>query len=140
MRALAADVTECFRAEGIDLHPEHVDVGDCAENFEIAFGLRVEIEIEEQADIGSSAVAERFEMNAQIAQNGLVDVQLRVIRRSETRPVTARLAVLVDEDVGLAGCEAALAHLAADCLDAVEIRDRGLVIGRMIDAPSGAMR
>ena len=51
-----------------------------------------------------------------------------------------RLAVGIDEDVGLQRGEALFAHLAADRLDAVEIGDRRLVPIRMIDAPGRAMR
>jgi len=51
-----------------------------------------------------------------------------------------RLAVGIDEDVGLHRGEAFFADLAADRLDAVEVGDRGLVPVRMIDAPGRAMR
>src|SRR4051812_846488 len=50
------------------------------------------------------------------------------------------LAVLVDENIGLAGGKTFFAHLAADRLDAVEVGDRRLVVGRVVDAPSGAVR
>ena len=140
MRALPADVAQRLGAVAVDLDPEHVEVGDLAQDLQEAFGLGVEVEVEQDVDVGPRAVADRLQMHAQVAQHGAVDVQLGMERRAEARPPAARLAVLVDEDVGLERAEALLAHLAADRLDAVEIGDGRLVVGRMIDAPGRAVR
>src|SRR3954449_7184680 len=100
MRALAANVTERFRRVAVDLDPEHVDVRDGAEDLQVAFGLGVEVEIEQQSEIGAESVTQRFEMHVQIAQYGGVDVELRIIRRAEAGAPAARvLAVLINEDV-----------------------------------------
>ena len=69
-----------------------------------------------------------------------IDVDLGLERRAEAGPPALRLAVGVDEDVGLHRGEALFAHLAADRLDAVEIGDRRLEPVGMIDAPGRAMR
>ena len=57
MRALAAYKAKRLRIEGIDLDPEHVHIFDCAQDLQIAFGLGVEVEVEQQIDIRSGAVA-----------------------------------------------------------------------------------
>src|SRR6266702_152458 len=140
MRALAADVAERLRVETVDLDPEQVHILDRAQDLQIALGLGVEVEIEQQIDIGPGAVADRLEMHAEIAQHGAVDIDFGLERRAEAGPPALRLAVGIDEDVGLHRGETFFAHLAADSLDAVEIGDRGLEPVRMINAPSRAMR
>ncbi len=77
MRAVAADITERLGIVAIDLDPEHVEVGDFAQDFQIAFGLGVEIEIEQDIDIGPGAVANGFQMHAQVAQHLAVDIESR---------------------------------------------------------------
>jgi hypothetical protein len=81
-------------------------------------------------------------VQAQVAQHGAVDVDLRLERGAEAGPPALRVppARLVEEDVGLERGEALLAHLPPHGLDAVEVGDGGLVPGRMIDAPGGAVR
>src|SRR5262249_13787879 len=77
---------------------------------------------------------------AEIAQHRAVDIDLGLERRAEAGPPAHRLAVGVEEDVGLERGEFLLAHLVADGLDAVEAGDRRLVPVGMIDAPGRAMR
>src|SRR5215472_15294311 len=134
-----SDIAERLGAVGVDLDPEHVEVRDRAQYFQIAFGLGVEIEIEHEIDVRPSAVVERLEVHAQIPQHLLVDVELGIERPPEARAPALRPAVLVHEDVGLERAKTLLAHLAADRLDAVEVSDRWLPVG-MVDAPRGAVR
>src|SRR5258706_15799531 len=140
MRTLPPDIAEGFRIEAVDLDPEHVEVGNGAQDFEITFGLGVEVEIKQDVDIGPGAIADRLEMRAQIAQYLAVDVDLRRERHSKTGSPTRRLARVVSEDVGLQRGKVLFPDLASDRLHAVEIGDRRLVPVGMIDAPGGAMR
>src|SRR3954453_12704108 len=140
MRALPADVTERFRIETVDLDPEHVEVGDGAQDLQIALGLGVEVAIKQDVDVGACPVADRLQMHAQVAQDFAIDVDLGGEGRAETRSPTGWLALVVREDVGLERGELLLAHLASDCLDAVEVLDRRLVPGGVIDPPRCAMR
>ena len=86
MRALAADIGRAPRAEGVDLDPEHVEVGDLAQDLEIPLGLGVEVEVEQDIDVRPRALAHGFQMHAQVAQHGLVDVELGIERRAEAGP------------------------------------------------------
>src|SRR5215207_3653550 len=142
MRTLASDQAERLGAITVDLDPEHVEIGDRAQDFEIALGAGVEVEIQQQIDIGPRALADRLEMHAEIAQHMAVDVALRIGRRAEAGAPALRvlLVVVVDEDVGLHGREALFTHLAADRLHPLKVVDRRLEVGRMIDAPGCAVR
>src|SRR5258708_20233846 len=140
MRTLTPDIAEGFRIEAVDLDPEHVEVGNGAQDLEITFGGGVEVEIKQDVDIGPGAIADRLEMRAQIAQYLAVDVDLRRERHSKTGSPTRRLARVVSEDVGLQRGKVLFPDLASDRLHAVEIGDRRLVPVGMIDAPGGAMR
>ena len=57
-------IAERLGAVGVDLDPEHVEVRDRAEYFEITFGLGVEIEIEQEIDLRPGAVVERLKVHA----------------------------------------------------------------------------
>src|SRR6202045_1310860 len=135
MRALTPYIAERFGIETVDLDPEHVEVGNAAQDFQIAFGLGVEVEIEQDVDIRPSAVADGFQVHAQIAQYLAVDVDFGFERRPETRSPAPRLAFMVSEDVGLQCGKLLLADLVPDRLDAVEIGDRRLVPVGVVDAP-----
>src|SRR5450432_18 len=140
MRTLPPDIAERFRIETVDLDPEHVEVGNGAQDFEIAFGLGVEIQVEQDVDVRSGAVADRFKMHPQIAQDLAVDIDLGLERRAKSRPPALRLAGIVGEDVGLQRGKFLLANLTPDRFHAIEVVDRRLVPAGMIDAPGGAMR
>src|SRR4029079_7541754 len=114
MRALAADIAERLRIESVDLDPEHVHILDRAQDLQIALGLGVEVEVEQKSNVRAGAVADSFEMHAEIAQPRAVDVDLGLERRAEAGPPALRLAVGIDEDIGLHRGEALLTHLAAD--------------------------
>src|SRR5450830_1671501 len=101
MRALPSDIAERFGIETVDLDPEHVKVGDFTQDPEIAFGLGVEVEVEKDVDIGPGAIADRFQMHAQIAQYLAVDIDLGFERHAETGPPARRLALIIGKDVGL---------------------------------------
>src|SRR5581483_8931089 len=139
MRALAADIAEGLRIEAVDLDPEHVEIRDLAQDPQVAFGLGVEIAVEQDVDVGACAVADCFEMHVQVAQDLAVDIDLGRERRTETGPPTGGLAVIIGEDVGFQRGEFLLAYLAAHGLDAVESFDRRLVPGWMIDPPGRAV-
>ena len=83
VRAGAADMAQRLGAEGVDLDPEHVEVGDLAQDLEIALGLGVEVEVEQQIDVGPRALADGLQVHAQIAQHVPVDVELGIERRAE---------------------------------------------------------
>src|SRR5450631_1444030 len=140
MRTLPADIAKRFRIKTVDLDPEHIEVGNCAQDFQITLGLGVEIQVEQDVDIRSGAVADGFKMHAQIAQDLAVDIDLGLERRAKSRPPALRLAGVVGEDVGLQRGKFPLANLASDRLDAIEIVDWRLVPAGMIDAPGGAVR
>src|SRR5262249_16343462 len=140
MRALPADQRQRFRIIAVDLDPEHVEVFDRAQDLQVAFGLCVEIEIQQDIDVRPGTVPNRFEVHAQISQYLPLDVDLGLKRRAEAGSPAAGLAVLIGEDVGLQRGELLLAHLPSDGLDAVEAFDRWLVPAGMIDAPGRAMR
>jgi len=101
MRTLTPDIAKCFGIEAVDLDPEHVEIDNGAQDLKIAFGLGVEVEVEQDVDIRPGAVTDGFEMGAQIAQHLAVDVDLRRKGRAETGPPAGGLAVVVSEDVGL---------------------------------------
>src|SRR6478752_2764951 len=92
-----ADIAERLRIEAVDLDPEHVHVFDRAQDLQIAFGLGVEVQVEQQIDIGAGTIADRFEMHAEVTQYRAIDVDLGFERRTETRPPSLRLAVRIDE-------------------------------------------
>src|SRR5713226_1064354 len=140
MRTLTPDIAKGFGIEAVDFDPEHVEIGNGAQDLEIAFGLGVEIEIEQDIDIRPRAIADGFEIHAQIAQYLAVDIDLGFERRAESGPPAHRLAGIVSEDVGLQRGKFLCPDFASDRLHAIEIVDRRLVPGRMIDAPGGAMR
>ena len=79
-------------------------------------------------------------MRAEVSQHRAVDVDFGLERRAEARPPALRLAVGVDEDVGLHRREAFFAYLATDSLHTVEIGDRRLEPVGMVDAPGRAVR
>src|SRR6266481_4044758 len=101
VRTLAPDIAERFGIETVDLDPEHVEVGNGAQDLEITFGLGVEVEIEQDVDVRPGAIADRLEMRVQIAQYLAVHVDLRRERHAKTGPPARRLARVVCEDVGL---------------------------------------
>src|ERR1700730_12719488 len=101
MRTLTPDIAECFGIEAVDLDPEHVEIGNGAQDLKIAFGLGIEVEVEQDVDIRPGAVTDGFELVAQITQPLAVDVDLRRKGRAETGPPAGGLAVIVSEDVGL---------------------------------------
>ncbi len=68
MRALAPDIGERVGVVGVELDPEHVLVLDRLQQLHIAFGLGVEVEVEQQVHVRPGAVAEGFEMRLEIAQ------------------------------------------------------------------------
>src|SRR5215469_12763180 len=140
MRAVAADIGERRRVVAVDLDPEHVEIGDLPQDLQIALGLGVEVEIEQKVDIGAGAVANDFEMGAQVAQNLLVDIEFGNEWDAKSRPPGSGSAAIVHKDVGLERGKALFAHFGADRPDAVEAGDRRLVEARMVDAPSRAMR
>ena len=140
MRTLAPDIAERFGIETVDLDPEHVEVGNGAQDLEIAFGLGVEVEVEQDVDIRPGALADGFKMCAQVAQYLAVDIDFRRKGRAETRPPASRPARIVSEDIGLQRGELLFPDFASDRLHAVEIGDRRLVPVGMVDAPGGAMR
>src|SRR5450631_718481 len=121
MRTLPPYIAERFGVEAVDLDPEHVEIGDGAQDLQIPLGLGVEVEVKQDVDIGSRAVSNGLEMHAQIAQYLAVDIDLRLERRAEAGSPASRLAVGVSENVGLQGGKSFLADLASDRLDAVEI-------------------
>src|SRR5262249_34926112 len=140
VRRLATDIAERLGTVGVDLDPEHVDVRDRAQYSQIAFGLGIEAEIEQQIDVRPGAVVERLEVHAQIAQYLLVDVEVGIERPPEGRAAAPRPPLFVNQDVCFERAETLLAHLAADRLHAVEVGDRWLVPVGMVDAPRGAVR
>ena len=79
-------------------------------------------------------------MHAEVSQHLAVDIDLRLERRAEARPPALRLAVGVDEDVGLHRRKAFFAHLAPDSFHAVEIGNRRLEPVGVVDAPGRAVR
>ena len=57
MRALLADGAERLRHKGVDFDPEYIEIRDRPQDLEIAFGLGVEIQIEQDVDIRACTVA-----------------------------------------------------------------------------------
>src|SRR5215470_13040753 len=100
MWTLPLDVPERLGAVAVDFDPENVEVGDCSENLEIAFGLCVEIEVEQNVDIRAGAVTQGFEMHDQIAQHLALDIDLGQERHAEAWPPAARVLLVrvVQED------------------------------------------
>src|SRR5262249_5182077 len=115
---------------------------DLAHDPEVALGLGVEVEVEQQAHLRPAALAQRLQVRADVAENRAVDVELRLERRAEAGPPALRVAAarLVEEDVGLARAATLRARFPCNRLDAVEIGDGRLVPGGVIDAPGGAVR
>ena len=76
----------------------------------------MKIEIKQKVDVWARAVAQRLKMRAQIPQNELVDIELRVKWCSKPGPPTLRFAVLVEENIGLECSEALFTDFPADAL------------------------
>src|SRR6266480_5002900 len=140
MRPGADFGAERFGIETVDLDPEHVEVGNGAQDLEIAFSLGVEVEVEQDVDIRPGTLTDGFEMAAQVAQHLAVDIDLRRKRHAETGPPASRPARIVSEDIGLQRGELLFPDFASDRLHAVEIGDRRRVPVGMVDAPGGTMR
>src|SRR5437868_4378728 len=121
MRALSPDKSKRLWIETVDLDPEHVHILDRAQDLQIAFGPGVEVEVEQEVDVGPRAVADRLKMHAEVIHDLAIDIDLWLERRAEAGPPAHRLAVGIDEDIGLQRSKPPVAHLAADRLDAVEI-------------------
>src|SRR5713226_8809272 len=101
MRTLTPDIAECFGIEAVDFDPEHVEVGNGAQDLEITFGLCVEVEVEQDVNVRPGAIADYLEMGAQVAQYLAVHVDLRHEGHAETGPPAPRLTRVVSENVGL---------------------------------------
>src|SRR5262249_46804983 len=140
VRTVTADIAQSLRVVAVDLDPEHLKIGNRPKNLQIALGLGVEVEIEQQIDIRTGAVADCFKMITQIAQHRFVDIQLGDKGNAKPGPPAARHAVIIGKYVGLQRGKALVADLAADRSYSVEAGDGGLVKTRMIDAPGCAMR
>ena len=111
-----------------------------AQDFEEPLGLGVKIEIEQDVDIGANAVAQGFKVHDEIAQHGAVNIEIGLVRTTETRPPSPRILLpFINKDVRLAGLEALVANFSADRIDAIEIGDRWLVVGGMINPPGRAV-
>jgi hypothetical protein len=116
MRALPPDMAEGLGAVAVDLDPEHVEIGNRLQDLEIPLGLGVEVQVEQQVDVGSGTIAHCRQMDPQAAQHMLVDIELGQERHAETRPPAARRPALKEEDVGLERGEALLANFGAERL------------------------
>src|SRR6476646_3826550 len=101
MRTLPPDIAERFGIETVDLDPKHVEVGNGAKDLEVAFGLGVKVEVEQDVDIRPGTVPYGFKMAAQVAQHLAVHIDLRREGHAETGPPASRLARIVSEDIGL---------------------------------------
>ena len=53
MLAFGTDIAQRLRAEAVEFDPEQVEVGDLAQDLQVAFGLRVEVQVEQDVDIGT---------------------------------------------------------------------------------------
>ena len=84
-----------LRVAAVNLDPEHVEIRDRLDDPNVALGLGVEIEIEEQVHIRPGAVADRFEMGAQVAQYRLVDIELWGERYAKAQAPALRRPALV---------------------------------------------
>src|SRR6516164_6549131 len=140
MPSPAWNITERLGIEAVNLDPEHVEVFDCSENPEIAFGLGVEIEVKQDIDFRPRSLANCLKVHTQIAQDFVFDIDFGLKRRAESRSPAGRFAALIGENVGLERGEFFLAYLASNRLDAIEAFDRRLVPGRMIDPPRRTVR
>ena len=92
---------------------------------DVAFGLEVEIEIEEEFDVLAGAIAEACKLIVE----RLLDADRRVElgsagRATEAGHVEFRTPTVEQKDVGLERREAALAHVLAELADVVERADR----------------
>src|SRR5262245_43421434 len=130
MRTLPADKTQRLGAEAVDFDPEHVDGGDFAQYLEVAFGLGVEVEVEQQVHVGPGSLTHSLKVQAQVLEHTPVDVELGIEGASKAGPPTLWIFAIpfVEENIGLQRAEAFFAHFPADCLDAVELGDRGRVV------------
>src|SRR5260370_250947 len=85
----------------VRIDPAPVEVGSGGQGLEGAIGLGVEAEVGQDGDIRPGAIADYFEMGAQVAQYLAVDVDLSREGHTKTRPPAPRLARIVSEDIGL---------------------------------------
>ena len=90
------------------LDPEHVDIKNLAQDFELALGLGVGVEIEQQLDIRAGALADRRETPQQIAQHPLLDIELEIERHAKAGPPGMQRPRVMQKGVGLEAGEAAL--------------------------------
>ena len=144
VRADGAHIRQRWRVFGVDLGPEQVEVRQGAQDAPIAFWIRVVVEVQQDVHVIARAFAEGVQVAAQFAHGVAFDVALRRVRRAEPGRETAHAAAARHgaevEDVGLERREAALAHLLAERLHAVQVRDGGRIVVRPGDAPSAAVR
>jgi len=68
VRALPSDIAERFGIKTVDLDPKYIEVGDDAQDLEVALGFRVEVKVEQNVDIRPRAVPDRFKMRAKVSQ------------------------------------------------------------------------
>ena len=135
-----AHVRERLGVGRVDLGPEQVEVGDRPQDAQIALGLGVVVEVQEDVHVRSGAVPKSVEVGSELLEHVAVDVLVRCVGIAEARRPPAHALCAVVEHVGLERREAAFADFLAQRPDAAQVGDcRWVEVGPR-DAPGAAVR
>ena len=107
-----ADLAQRQRVVTVDLEPHQAQVVEGARHRQVALGLEVEIQVEEDVHVRPRAFAQRRQLFAQRADDAARRVQVDPVL--EPRHVQRRRLAVEQEDVGLERAEPAFAHLAPE--------------------------
>jgi hypothetical protein len=69
MRTVPAQVAQRLGNETVDLDPEQVQMRNGAQDFEIALGLGIEIQVQQNVDIRTRAFAQGLQVHHKIAHH-----------------------------------------------------------------------
>ena len=75
-RRLFPNVAQCLRVARVDLDPEDVERLDRARDLQEPFRLEVEVQVQEDVDVGARSFTERRQLLAQCSEHVAIRVQL----------------------------------------------------------------
>src|SRR5262249_33633426 len=114
----ATDERERTRIEAVDLDPHESVPLERADEADIALGLEIEIEVDEELDVLAGALAQARKLLVELLLDPERRIELRAAgRTSKAGHVEFRVRAVKQEDVGLECREAALAHVLAELAD-----------------------
>src|SRR5690606_32040511 len=100
MRTVITYIRKRIGTVAVDLHPENVVVVDGAQDLQVALCFEIEIQIQQNVHVLSSAVTQCFQTIAQVSDDSTIGVQFRIKRRGKPGTPGVGRAVIENESVG----------------------------------------